>query len=243
MITRMTKSARAYPPAAQPETPETPETDPVTPREPLAGWAATGILVVHADGQREAGVRLQWDPSIDDVVGIRFQIQLSATEELILDDSTNAWEAGEIVITQPLEPTTEYQARGKYLPASERPTEWSEWFDFTTPDAEPASEEPTQPEEPVTEAARSANAANQLRAEFAEIAAVVAQAARLGVTVDAADALRKGIQPSALRRSVLDTLARRSEAAAVVSVAPAASAATDSPIVRRARERAAASRT
>ena len=54
--------------------------------------------------------------------------------------------------------------------------------------------------------------AEKLRAEFAEIAAVAAQAARLGVTVDAADAMRKGISPDALRRSVLDALAARAEA-------------------------------
>ena len=36
---------------------------------------------------------------------------------------------------------------------------------------------------------------------------IAAQAARLGVTVDAADAMRKGISADALRRSVLDALA------------------------------------
>jgi ClpP class serine protease len=101
--------------------------------------------------------------------------------------------------------------------------------------------QPTQPEQPVA-AAPSTDAADQLRAEFAEVAAITAQAARLGVTVDAAEALRQGIKPDALRRSVLDTLAQRSEATAVVSAAPAASAPNDSPIVRRARERAAAAR-
>ena len=51
--------------------------------------------------------------------------------------------------------------------------------------------------------------ADKMRAEFAEIATIAAQAARLGVTVDAADAMRKGVSPDALRRSVLDTLAAR----------------------------------
>jgi signal peptide peptidase SppA len=86
--------------------------------------------------------------------------------------------------------------------------------------------------------------ADKLRAEFAEIAAIAAQAARLGVTVDAADAVRKGVSADALRRSVLDTLAARAEATNVIAAAPSAGPAAvgDSPIVRRAKERAAGNR-
>jgi len=84
--------------------------------------------------------------------------------------------------------------------------------------------------------------AERLRAEFAEVAAIAAQAARLGVTLDAADSLKKGIAPDALRRSVLDTLAARAEATSVIAAAPSTPTAGDSPIVRRAKERAAASR-
>lgn len=81
--------------------------------------------------------------------------------------------------------------------------------------------------------------ATALRAEYAEIAAIAAQGVRLGVTVDAADAMKKGIKPDALRRSILDSLATRAEASAIVSAAPQTPVAGDSPIVRRARERAA----
>lgn len=84
--------------------------------------------------------------------------------------------------------------------------------------------------------------ADKLRAEFSEIAAVAAQAARLGVTVDAADAMRKGVTSDALRRSVLDTLAARTEATSVIAAAPSTPTTGDSPIVRRAKERAAAAR-
>jgi len=90
--------------------------------------------------------------------------------------------------------------------------------------------------------APDAGTAEKLRAEFAEIAAIATQAARLGVTVDAADALKKGIAPDALRRSVLDALAARAEATSVIAAAPSTPTAGDSPIVRRAKERAAASR-
>ena len=81
-----------------------------------------------------------------------------------------------------------------------------------------------------------------LRAEFAEIAAIAAQALRLGVAVDAADAVAKGVSPDALRRSVLDTLAARVEATSVIATAPSTTIAGDRTIVRRAKERAAAVR-
>ncbi|HRO13085.1 MAG TPA: S49 family peptidase [Amaricoccus sp.] len=106
---------------------------------------------------------------------------------------------------------------------------------------------PTVPAAPATPALAepaAAAAAARLRAEYAEIASVAAQAGRLGVDIDAADAMARGVPADALRRSVLEALAARSEAAAVVSAAPAPAAApgAESPIVRRARERAAAPR-
>jgi signal peptide peptidase SppA len=96
--------------------------------------------------------------------------------------------------------------------------------------------------EPAPEPVPQPDPADKLRAEFAEIASIAAQAARLGVTVDAADAVRKGISADALRRSVLDTLAARTEATSVIAAAPATTAAVDSPIVRLARRRAADAR-
>jgi ClpP class serine protease len=110
---------------------------------------------------------------------------------------------------------------------------------------EQSGAEPVRLNVPAPHAAEStaeANIAEKLRAEFAEVAAVATQAARLGVTVDAADALKKGIAPDALRRSVLDTLAARAEATTVIAAAPSVPAAGDSPIVRRAKERAATAR-
>lgn len=88
------------------------------------------------------------------------------------------------------------------------------------------------------EPVRQPDPTESLRAEYAEIAAISAQAGRLGVTIDAADAMRKGIRPDALRTSVLDALASRSEATSVIAVAPQPKVSGDSPIVRRARERA-----
>lgn len=96
------------------------------------------------------------------------------------------------------------------------------------------------PQQPTTQT--NADMEQRLRAEYSEISAISAQAARLGVAIDAADALVKGIRPEALRRTVLDQLASRSDAADLVAAAPAGAtpkAETESPIVRRARDAAA----
>lgn len=95
---------------------------------------------------------------------------------------------------------------------------------------------PQQPQVP------SADLEQRLRAEYSEISAISSQAARLGVTIDPAEAMAKGIRPEALRRTILDQLAERSDAVDVVSAAPAGAtpkAEIESPIVRRAREAAA----
>jgi len=81
--------------------------------------------------------------------------------------------------------------------------------------------------------------ADAVRAEAAEVAQVCAQAARLGVAIDAADAVTRGLKPEALRARVLADLAARSDAAGIIATAPAAAAASkDSPIIAAAKKAA-----
>jgi signal peptide peptidase SppA len=138
-----------------------------------------------------------------------------------------------------------------------RPTESRKEASMQTADS--ISEEPVSPAPDLSAEARRAKAdaapvqgpavnvpdvmqvEQRLRGEYAELAAVAAQAARLGLKVDAAEAMAKGVRADALRRSVLDELAARSDAADIVATAPAAARLAESPIVKRAKE--AASRT
>ena len=98
--------------------------------------------------------------------------------------------------------------------------------------AEPASSPNPAPTE-------AATAVALVRAEAAELATIGAQASRLGVTIDVADAVQKGIAPDALRASVLNQLAARSDAAAIAVVPPPKSAAPQSPIMAAAQAAAA----
>ncbi len=109
------------------------------------------------------------------------------------------------------------------------------------PAAMPAvSAAPVTPEPSVNAAApvTTTMTADAIRAEAAEVAQVCAQAARLGVTIDAADAVTKGLKPEALRARVLADLAARSDAAGIIATAPAAAAAKDSSIIAAAKKAA-----
>ena len=90
--------------------------------------------------------------------------------------------------------------------------------------AEPASSPNPAPSE-------AATAVALVRAEAAELATIGAQASRLGVNIDVAEAMQKGIRPDALRASLLNQLAARSDAAAIAVVPPPKSAAPESPLL------------
>ena len=88
---------------------------------------------------------------------------------------------------------------------------------------------PVAPPAPVP--SEAATAVAFVRAEAAELATIGAQAARLGLSIDVAEAVQKGIRPDALRASILNQLAARSDAAAIAVVPPPKSAAPESPLL------------
>ena len=111
--------------------------------------------------------------------------------------------------------------------------------------AQSAASNPPEPAPPAAitspQTAAAAMSLEAIRAEAAEVAQVCAQAARLGIQIDAADAVAKGVKPEALRAKVLADLAARSDAAGIIATAPAAGA-KESPIVAAAKKSAAALR-
>jgi len=82
----------------------------------------------------------------------------------------------------------------------------------------------------------------QLREAAAEIAEIAAQAGRLGITIDAAKALRDGTTPEALRSLVLQRAAAAADARDIVAAPPSSvlPKATESPIVAAAKRAASA---
>ncbi len=109
----------------------------------------------------------------------------------------------------------------------------------TTPNAAPAPVQPPQTPPPLDEAAITAQVEQRLRRQLAELTEIAAQAKRLGVTVDPAQALARGVTPDALRQSVLKQAAERDVAQDIVAQAPAPvstqpQSVADSPLVKAA---------
>ncbi len=112
----------------------------------------------------------------------------------------------------------------------------------TATTAETAAEPPVEGAAPTPTPDAATLSADATRAEAAEVAQVCAQAARLGVDIDAADAVARGLKPEALRARVLADLASRGDAAGIIATAPAAASVKDSPIIAAAKKAATASR-
>ena len=119
----------------------------------------------------------------------------------------------------------------------------SETAEEQTPPAAPAPTPPAPPTPaPASNGDAAAFATSLARAEAAELATIGAQAARLGLTIDVAEAVQKGIKPDALRASVLNQLAARGDAAAITVVPPPKSAAPESPLLAAVKRSASAAK-
>lgn len=107
-----------------------------------------------------------------------------------------------------------------------------------TPNSSPTpAQSPQTP--PLDEAAITAQVEQRLRRQLAELTEIAAQAKRLGVTVDPAQALARGVTPDALRQSVLKQAAECDVAQDIVAQAPAQPTSkprsvADSPLVKAA---------
>ena len=112
----------------------------------------------------------------------------------------------------------------------------------TAPDA-PAAAAPA-PEQTATQTNNLAELSVQLREKKAEITEIAAQAGRLGITIDAAKALRDGTAPEALRKLVLERASAAADARDIVAAPPSLvlPLAKESPIVAAAKRAAASPR-
>ena len=143
------------------------------------------------------------------------------------------------ITTHPSNPRKETPMNAITAPADETDPEAPAPQAETTPVQAPIPVATTslQQSDPVVPIATAPDA-NAIRAESAEVAQVCAQASRLGVQIDAADAVKRGLKPESLRAQVLEDLAARCDAAGIVASAPAAAAAKDSPLITAAKQAA-----
>ena len=79
----------------------------------------------------------------------------------------------------------------------------------TEPTSAPSMATPTIQEHAVDMSQIEAQVESRLRAQMSELAEIAAQAGRMGVNVDPAEAMAKGVTPDALRKSVLEQAVAR----------------------------------
>jgi hypothetical protein len=97
-------------------------------------WYAEGTVLYDADGLgRHAAIRIAWDGTLPGVVGIQYEVRLSADLSHVTRGRTDQLAAGALIISQGIIPLTAYQVRGQYLPSAPREMLWSDWLAVVTP--------------------------------------------------------------------------------------------------------------
>ena len=157
-----------------------------------------------------------------------------------LPDPVHARIQGEIDSIRTLFAQTVAAGRGRRLTADAALATEAPANDKTEDQAAPVEPSSAPAAPPAPAPTEAATAVALIRAEAAELATVGAQAVRLGVSIDVAEALHKGVRPDARRASVLNQLAARSDAAAIAVVPPPKSAAPESPLLAAAKRIASA---
>jgi Putative phage tail protein len=97
-------------------------------------WYAEGTVLYDADGLgRHAAIRIAWDGTLPGVVGVQYEVRLTADLSSVTRGRTDQLAAGALIISQGIIEQTAYQVRGQYLPSSPRDMLWSDWLDVVTP--------------------------------------------------------------------------------------------------------------
>jgi hypothetical protein len=106
------------------------------PPQPMYGWTAVPAVIYDASGNaRRPSIKIGCAPDQDDVRNVWVQVRLKLSGVVVFDSDSTAYASPyEWVLNGVFLPTTTYQARGKFVPYSQRVTEWSDWIDVTTGD-------------------------------------------------------------------------------------------------------------
>jgi len=96
--------------------------------------SVVGVVIADSDGlPRRVGAQFGWDGEVDDVRSVGCQVR-NAGGDIILSESTDNVAAGSVIFSSnALLPNQAFQGRSIYYARSPRPTDWTDWLDFTTP--------------------------------------------------------------------------------------------------------------
>jgi hypothetical protein len=105
------------------------------PPQPMYGWQVEPDVLKDAAGDPwRPTIRVSASPDQDDVEFIWVQVRLAADLSTVFDSSSTRYGSPfSWLLNANFKGNTDYQARGKFIPFSNRETEWSEWLPVTTP--------------------------------------------------------------------------------------------------------------
>ncbi|MDL2397470.1 phage tail protein [Rhizobium mayense] len=110
---------------------------PITPpSQPMVGWTVEPATVKDAGGiDRRPAIKISCAPDMDDVERVWVQVRLKEAGDIVFDsDSTRyATPFSWVISGQWTLSNTDYEARGRYIPKSNRATDWSAWLAVKTP--------------------------------------------------------------------------------------------------------------
>lgn len=107
------------------------------PVQQMTGWSVEPATVTDANGvPRRPAIKISCAPNLDDVVRVWVQVRVKDTGDLVFDSDSNAYASpyAWLISGGWTLSATEYEARGRYVPYTARPTAWGEWLSVTTPD-------------------------------------------------------------------------------------------------------------
>ncbi|MGV2123718.1 phage tail protein [Agrobacterium vitis] len=104
--------------------------------QPMYGWKAEPATIFDANGNaRRPSIKVICAPDQDDVANVWVQVRLKASQMVVFDSSATAYAAPyEWILNGTFLSASLYQARGRFVPYSNRTTEWGDWIDVLTPD-------------------------------------------------------------------------------------------------------------
>ncbi len=110
---------------------------PITPpSQPMIGWTVEPSTIKDSGGiDRRPAIKVSCAPDLDDVRGVWVQVRLKDTGDVFFDSDSNPYASpySWLISGQWTLPNTDYEARGRYLPESNRATDWSAWLTVKTP--------------------------------------------------------------------------------------------------------------
>ncbi len=101
----------------------------------IVDWAVVAEAVIDDDDNaRRPSMRISWDGDQPDVRAVAFQVRLASSEAVVFSGEETSVAADSALLPPVFLPNTEYEVRGRYVPLSDRATDWSSWLAVTTQD-------------------------------------------------------------------------------------------------------------